>query len=75
MVATYPLRGVFPGIPGVKKRTNPSVNPRKNTDDQAVACDDTREHRKNTTKAPMRLFSPHAPSDDDYHLGRMIYML
>lgn len=75
MIATFPLRVVFPGIPGQKKRTDPSVNPRKNTDDQTVACDDKREHRKNATKAPKRLFSPHAHPDDDYYLGRMIYML
>ena len=75
MVATYPLRGVFPGIPGKAKGTDSSVNPLKNTDDKAVTCDAPRQHRKNTTKAPKRLFSPHTPSDDAYHLGRMIYML
>ncbi len=75
MVATYPLGVVFPGVPGRKKRTDPSVNPLQKTNDQPVACDDTRQYRKNTTKAPKRLFSPHSPPDDTYHLGRMIYTL
>ena len=75
MIATFPLRVVYPGITGKRKRTDPSVNPRKNSDEQAVGCDDTRQHRKDSTKTPRRLFSPHTPSDDDYHLGRMIYML
>lgn len=65
MIATYPLRVVFPGIPGKTK----------DTDDQAVTVDDTRQPRKNTIKVPKRLFNPHTPSDDAYHLGRMIYML
>jgi hypothetical protein len=75
MVATYPLRGVFPGIPRKKKETDSSVSPLKKTDGQAVGCDDTRDRRKNTTKAPKRLFGPYTPSDDSYYLGRMIYML
>jgi hypothetical protein len=75
MDATYPLRVGFPDVPGQKKRTDLSVNPLKNSDDQAIACDDTRKHGNNTTKVPKRLFSPHTPSDDTYHLGRMIYML
>jgi hypothetical protein len=75
MIATHPLRIVIPRVPGKSKRINPSVSPLKNSDDQTVACDDTKQHRKDTTKAPKRLFSPHTPSDDAYHLGRMIYML
>lgn len=75
MVATYPLRVVFPGVPGNTKGADSSVNPFKNTDDQAVTCDAPRQDRKNTAKAPKRLFGPHTPSDDAYHLGRMIYML
>ncbi len=75
MIATYPLRVVFPGIPGKTKGTDSSRSPLKDTDDQAAACDDTRQPGKNTIKVPKRLFNPHTPSDDAYHLGRMIYML
>ena len=75
MVTTYPLGVVFPGIAGKRKHSDPLVNPLTNADDQPVTCDDARQHRKSTTKTPKRLFSPHTPSDDAYHLGRMIYTL
>lgn len=75
MDSTYPLRVVFPGAAGNKKRTDPSIDPLKSTDDHAVPNDDIRQQRKTTTKVPKRLFGPHTPSDDAYHLGYMIYML
>ena len=75
MDATYPLGVVFPGVPGKKKRTDPSVNPLQSADDQPVAGGDTRQNRKTATKTPKRLFNPHTPPDDTYYLGQMIYTL
>lgn len=75
MVSTYPLRVVFPGVPGIKRLTDPSVNPSTNTADLPVARHESRQNKNDTTEAPQRSFAPHTPSDDAYHLGRMIYTL
>jgi hypothetical protein len=75
MVAKYPLSPGFFGAPGKRKRTDPLVNSLRNKDNQAINCSETPQQRKKRTAIPQRLFGPHTPSDDEYHLGRMIYTL